>query len=216
MFGQTATARLLLDRGAQVDEATLGGMTPLMAACSNCHIGAARLLLERGADMNLADFVGLTPHDLARNHGHAALAAWLARIRTVGWTRHLSEPRYMLVVLRELAASARAQREHASHGKERVLDLLFPSDQPNKPDQPRLPDDVFSLVVRFYWCGETVVGAGPSAARRQGRPRPHPAPAAAPHPRALHERLLPLRQHRHRLGLIVCPRARTVLSHVCL
>jgi len=175
VFGQTATARLLLDRGAQVDEATLGGMTPLMAACSNCHIGAARLLLERGADMNLADFVGLTPHDLARNHGHAALAAWLARIRTVGWTRHLSEPRYMLVVLRELAASARAQREHASHGKERVLDLLFPSDQPNKPDQPRLPDDVFSLVVRFYWCGElslAPVRAPPAARAAPTPPQP--------------------------------------------
>ena len=65
-----------------------------------------------------------------------------------------------MVVLRAIVAQGRARRERAFHGKERVLDLLFPGDQPppqaNKQarrHQPRLPDDVFSVIARFYWGG---------------------------------------------------------------
>ena len=65
-----------------------------------------------------------------------------------------------LGILRELVARARARREHAFHGKERLLDFLFPGDQvpPQANKQPRrhtrLPDDLFPLIARFYWCGE--------------------------------------------------------------
>ena len=78
----------------------------------------------------------------------------------MGWTRYLSKPRYALVVLRELVATGRARRGRTFHGKELVLDFLFPHDRPppqaNKQarrHQPRLPDDVFSVIARFYWGG---------------------------------------------------------------
>ena len=42
-------ARLLLEKGAEVDRATKGGYTPLYVACRKGHVDVARLLLERGA-----------------------------------------------------------------------------------------------------------------------------------------------------------------------
>ena len=97
-----------------------------------------------------------TPEDSARQQGHAAMTAWLARIRAAGsWALYLSQPRYSLLLLRELSASGRARRERAFHGKELVLDLLFPGDQPqaNKP-RLTLPNSVFPLVVKYWWGGE--------------------------------------------------------------
>ena len=110
------------------------------------------MCIEHGADTDWADTFGSSPYDYARRNGHAALAAWLARISAAGgWTRHLSEPRYELVVLRSLCARGRAQR--ADSGKEQLLDFLFPSDQ-SPLDQPHLPDELFSIIARYYWGGE--------------------------------------------------------------
>ena len=72
-------------------------------------------------------------HQIASQRGHVAMAAWLARVRTVGWVFYLSQPRYALVVLRRLAARGFARRARAFHGKERVLDFLFPGDQAPHP-----------------------------------------------------------------------------------
>ena len=47
--GQVDAARLLLDKGADVDRARKDGVTPLWIACLNGHVDVARLLLERGA-----------------------------------------------------------------------------------------------------------------------------------------------------------------------
>ena len=86
------------------------------------------------------------------------MAAWLSRIQAAGgWTRYFSDPRYKLVVLRELVARARARRRRADAGKEQLLDVLFPGDQSRKRAQrcqPRLPDELFSIIVRYYWGGE--------------------------------------------------------------
>mmetsp|Transcript_18446 Transcript_18446/g.57644 ORF Transcript_18446/g.57644 Transcript_18446/m.57644 type:complete len:86 (-) Transcript_18446:70-327(-) len=80
------------------------------------------------------------------------MAAWLARIQPVGWKRHLCEPRYKLVVLRTLVARGRARREREFFGKEQLLDLLFPGN--DSRGQLHLPDEVFSIIVRYYWSGE--------------------------------------------------------------
>ena len=95
----------------------------------------------------------------ARSSGHATLAAWLGRIHAAGnWTRYHSEPRYNLVVLRRIAARGWARRERAFHGKEDVMEFLFPGDPPPRGDKQakrhlRLPDDLFPLVARYYWGG---------------------------------------------------------------
>ena len=112
----------------------------------------------------------MTPHAAARHFGYPAMAAWLARITAVGWASYLSEPRYALAVLRELTARGRARRERTFHGKEYVLDLLFPDGRPNtraNRDQPRLPDELFAIIARYYGGlsaeDEAVVAAEPAA-----------------------------------------------------
>ena len=119
---------------------------------------------------------------LARDNGQFILADWLTRIHVGSWKRHLSEPRYALVILRAMAAAkGRARRERAFDGKElALLDFLFPAapepaddntgaepvDDNTARDQspprankqatrgrPRLPDDVFTIIARFYWGG---------------------------------------------------------------
>ena len=47
--GKVDVARLLLDKGAEVDRACEDGRTPLYIACQEGHVDVARLLLERGA-----------------------------------------------------------------------------------------------------------------------------------------------------------------------
>ena len=53
--GHVDAARLLLDKGAEVDRAMEDGATPLNIACQKGHVDAARLLLEKGAEVDRAD-----------------------------------------------------------------------------------------------------------------------------------------------------------------
>jgi hypothetical protein len=57
--GEAGLARLLLDRGAQVDSRDPRLRTPLMLAGG--HLPLAQLLLERGADLEARDDAGQTP-----------------------------------------------------------------------------------------------------------------------------------------------------------
>mmetsp|Transcript_21814 Transcript_21814/g.65371 ORF Transcript_21814/g.65371 Transcript_21814/m.65371 type:complete len:121 (+) Transcript_21814:874-1236(+) len=107
------------------------------------------------------------------------MAAWLARIQAVGWTRHLSQPRYALVLLRALTVRGRAQRRRDLQVNVSFLNFLFPDDespqQANKQAKrglPRLPNDLFRLVARYYWGGglwaeEETALAAEVAARRE-------------------------------------------------
>ena len=54
-----------------------------------------------------------------------------------------------MVVLRAIVARGQARRQHAFFGKEPLLDFLFPDGQ-----QPYLPDELFSVITRYYWGGE--------------------------------------------------------------
>ena len=47
--GHVDAARLLLDKGAEVNRATEDGRTPLLVACLQGHVDAVRLLLDNGA-----------------------------------------------------------------------------------------------------------------------------------------------------------------------
>lgn len=71
-FGHAEVARLLLDRGADVNARSQSDRfaranTPLHAAAANRQVEVARLLVERGADVNARDGSGFTPLALAAN-----------------------------------------------------------------------------------------------------------------------------------------------------
>ncbi len=59
--GQVDAARLLLDKGADVNRADYHGSTPLHLACAAGHLDVARLLLEKGAEVDRATKDGATP-----------------------------------------------------------------------------------------------------------------------------------------------------------
>ena len=160
--GNTGAVRLCLDYGADVNQTTQNLINPLFMACWGGFHDAARLCLARGADINWVTARGQTPLSIARERGHAAMAAWLGRVRAVGWTAYLSEPRYKLVVLRQLSAQGRAERRRAFSDTEHLLDFLFPGQsgeqtRANKQARRRrlrLPDELFAIVAGYYWGGE--------------------------------------------------------------
>ena len=202
--GHVGVATLLLDHGIAVDLASNTGSTPLITASEYGRVDCARLLLEWGADILARNEYERRPDKVAKIHGYTTMGKWLKRIRLVGWTHYVSAPRYKLVALRALVARGQARWEGTFHGKELVLDFLFPSDQPppsrddaieplvaplqdamdlsrgtremvirkmlhaaydagaaSRPQankrarrhQPRLPDELFSIIARFWWGG---------------------------------------------------------------
>ena len=70
-------ARLLLDRGAAIDEKDSGGGTPLHAACAQNSIELATLLLDRGAAIDTKNRWGDTPLRVALLNKHVKLATLL-------------------------------------------------------------------------------------------------------------------------------------------
>jgi ankyrin repeat protein len=66
--GDLATARLLLDAGAKIDQTTQYGWTALLAATQNRNYILASYLLDRGADPNIANKGGWTPLYLATDN----------------------------------------------------------------------------------------------------------------------------------------------------
>ena len=66
--GDIESARVLLDAGADVNQTTEYGWTPLLAAVQNRYYRLAMLLLERGADPNIANRGGWTPLYLATDN----------------------------------------------------------------------------------------------------------------------------------------------------
>jgi ankyrin repeat protein len=66
--GDSESARLLLDAGADVNQTTEYGWTPLLTATNNRHYRLATYLIERGADVNLANKGGWTPLYLATDN----------------------------------------------------------------------------------------------------------------------------------------------------
>jgi ankyrin len=64
-YDQEDVAKLLLEKGAEIDTAARFGETPLHAAASYGNIKVVRLLVDRGANINAADTGGRTPLDCA-------------------------------------------------------------------------------------------------------------------------------------------------------
>ncbi len=78
-FGGVDPARLLLDRGADVDAHGRGWMTgtPLNSAASGHHADVARLLLDAGADPDARQTSGWTPLHSAAHNGDLELVELL-------------------------------------------------------------------------------------------------------------------------------------------
>jgi ankyrin repeat protein len=66
--GDIESARALLDAGANVNQTTEYGWTPLLTAINNRNYALAALLLDRGANPNLANKGGWTPLYLATDN----------------------------------------------------------------------------------------------------------------------------------------------------
>lgn len=71
-------ARLLLERGADVNARQAGGFTPLHGAAAGGDRAMAELLVDRGADPSARNEADRTPGELAAARGHTGLADWLA------------------------------------------------------------------------------------------------------------------------------------------
>jgi uncharacterized protein len=66
--GSIDAARALLEGGADVNQTTLYGWSPLLAATQNQNYQMAKFLVERGANVNLANKGGWTPLYLATDN----------------------------------------------------------------------------------------------------------------------------------------------------
>jgi len=66
--GDIDSARALVDAGADVNQTTQYGWTPLLTAINNRNYALARLLVERGADVNRANKGAWTPLYLATDN----------------------------------------------------------------------------------------------------------------------------------------------------
>jgi len=66
--GSIEAARVLLDAGADVNQTTRYGWSPLLAATQNQNYQMGRFLIERGADVNLANKGAWTPLYLATDN----------------------------------------------------------------------------------------------------------------------------------------------------
>ncbi|XP_024145719.1 cyclin-dependent kinase 4 inhibitor B [Oryzias melastigma] len=81
MMGSAAVAQVLLRHGADpnvADQTT--GATPLHDAARTGFLDTVRLLVQAGADPQARDKAGRSPGDVARQDGHADVAAFLQRL----------------------------------------------------------------------------------------------------------------------------------------
>eukprot|EP00919_Chromeraceae_sp_WS-2016_P076936 GHVR01182052.1.p1 GENE.GHVR01182052.1~~GHVR01182052.1.p1 ORF type:complete len:116 (+),score=15.91 GHVR01182052.1:30-377(+) len=76
-FGHTDIARLLIDKGADVNSRENDGYTPLIWASNRGHTDIARLLIDKGADVNSKDKDGTTPLISASEFGHTEIVRFL-------------------------------------------------------------------------------------------------------------------------------------------
>lgn len=66
--GEMESAKLILDKGADINQVTEYGWTPLLTATNNRNYKLAKELIERGANVNLANKGGWTPLYLATDN----------------------------------------------------------------------------------------------------------------------------------------------------
>src|SRR5207244_3870644 len=73
--GDVTSARLLVEKGADVNEPAPGGLTPLLVAADGGQEAFSIFLAEKGANPNVADPLGLTPLHHALRRGLSLISA---------------------------------------------------------------------------------------------------------------------------------------------
>lgn len=83
--GHDAVARLLIEKGAQLDARSPNNTTPMMMAAWSGHIYTVKLLLDAGADATLKNDHGMTAIDFARRADHQDIVEGLTwRLKRAG------------------------------------------------------------------------------------------------------------------------------------
>jgi len=77
-LGDVHLMRVFLERGADIEERSIGFASPLCAACAAGNLDAAAFLLERGAKLRPADAF-ITPASSAVSNGHLDVVKLLMR-----------------------------------------------------------------------------------------------------------------------------------------
>ena len=77
-LGDLALMRVFLERGAEVEERSIGFASPLCAACAAGNLDAVSFLLERGAKLR-PDDAFITPTSAAVSNGHLEVIKLLMR-----------------------------------------------------------------------------------------------------------------------------------------
>jgi ankyrin repeat protein len=91
--GAIDAARVLLDAGANVNQTTRYGWSPLLAATQNQNYQMAEFLIEHGADVNLANKGGWTPLYLATDNRNIEGGDYPTRTSDID---HLDYIKYLL------------------------------------------------------------------------------------------------------------------------
>lgn len=73
------TTKMLLERGAKVDEINMRGQTPLAGVCFKGYEEMAKLLIDHGADLHKKNGFGMSPYRFAILFGHIRLAKELKK-----------------------------------------------------------------------------------------------------------------------------------------
>jgi ankyrin repeat protein len=75
MFTMPLETKILIDRGANIDQPDRWGTTPLYAASSSGHASVVSILVDNGAKVNQEDNGGRTPFYAATNNRHDVVVA---------------------------------------------------------------------------------------------------------------------------------------------
>jgi len=77
LASQKSVVIFLVDKGADVNQVTLNGATPLLISSENGHLQVVQYWIEHGADVNRGNNHGTTPLFMSSQNGHLPVVEYL-------------------------------------------------------------------------------------------------------------------------------------------